>query len=275
MPPQQTIDVVTTISGPAPDLETFASQVDEACRQVAMVQTQAVAPRVESRRLFRKTVRPDFGESFRLLALTVSQMAAVTPLDTLLVMGAYPRDGRTTVAANLSMALAGMGRRVVLVDADTRRPRLAQLLDVDVPVAATTPSPAPPTGNGHASSLVGPLRNGERPHASGTGATSPLAVAPTDLAGLVLVQPLPGNEATLGSETMAHLLGAMRSVADFVILDSPPCLPYADAFFLAPLAHGVLYVVRRRQQDVEAQGRIQAQLTRLGANVIAAVFNDA
>lgn len=218
-----------------------------------------------------------FSEAYRMLALSIARLDETRPMRTIIVMGAYPGDGRTTTVANLGIALAELGKRVLVVESDARAPQLASFLGVP-----SQPQAVP--------------RNA-------------LSVLATRFDGLLLVRPVwaandsPPPEPRLMAKLLKRgrakgdgdeqlVLPALRtvrafvesrschgspsdSVADFVILDSPPCLRYSDAFFLARETDGVLYVVRRRRQDVQAQRAIQAQLRTIGANIIGAVYNEA
>lgn len=205
---------------------------------------ERLAPR--SRPLLEGEVRADFSQQFRLLALTVQQLAAQQPLQTILVMGAYPGDGRTMTVAHLGMALTEIGYRVVVLDSDARNPELGQLLREEElgDEGAPTRGPLPP-----------------------------MAV-PTRVPGLMLVPSSSLDLARRDPSVMTELLSALKAMADFIILDSPPCLRYVDAFFLARFVDGVMYVVRRRQQDAGAQHAVQSQLARLGARVLGVVYNE-
>lgn len=194
----------------------------------------------------------DFAESFRLLALTVERLNELGKLKTILVMGAYPGDGRTTTVNHLGLALAEMGRRVILVEADGQQAGLSRLLSADGNRPATASPPAPAEQFFLSPELVHETTN---PH---------LGLVRHSSLGLAEAEPT----------AWEALLARLRPAADYIILDSPPCLKNADAFFLAPIVDGVIYVVRRRAQDVEAQRTIQARLTRLGATVLGVVFNE-
>ena len=195
--------------------------------------------------------KAEFIESFRLLAASLRTMHASRRLHTVLVMSAYPGDGRTTTVLNLGIALAEAGSRVLLVDADLRRPALARLLGIE---------PAPP--------LQAILANGHLPAPEATPGQ------PTEIEGMRVLpaEPIPRHHPLPALEPLARWL-ADHAEVDHIILDSPPCLHYADAFQLAPLVDGVLYVVRRRRQDPEAQRGVRAQLEQLGANLLGIVFN--
>src|SRR5207248_5843576 len=79
----------------------------------------------------------------------------------------------------------------------------------------------------------------------------------------------------LGSQRMADVMSQLAENADFVLIDSPPCLLYADAVVLSPLTDGVLYVVRSGPQDKAAQKRVHKQLQQAKARILGVVFNDA
>ena len=74
--------------------------------------------------------------------------------------------------------------------------------------------------------------------------------------------------------TLPTLLAEVRPMADFIVMDSQPCRGSSDAFFLAPLADAILYVVRRRKQDVEEQRSIQHRCAGIGGKVLGAVYNE-
>jgi Mrp family chromosome partitioning ATPase len=158
-------------------------------------------------------------------------------------MGAYSGDGRTMTVAHLGMALAELGSRVVVIDSDFRKDDLAGLLQMKTEGA------------------IGLI-------------SSPDADANYE-AGLMLIR-MNWTDSPLQAKDSAFpaLLGNLRPLADFVLLDSPPCGTHADAFFLAPLVDGVLYVVRERNQNVEEQRGVQAQLARLGATTLGVIFNE-
>jgi Mrp family chromosome partitioning ATPase len=186
----------------------------------------------------------DFEEALRLLALNVCNRAKTQQLQTILVMGAYPGDGRTTVVGNLGLALASLGSRVIVIASDFRKLDLPDLLRVEF---------AEPE-DGH---------------------LPPAQVAASYKTGMTVVRlTSPANEGGDKSALLTALLAELRPLADFIILDSPPCLAWSDAFFLAPLADSVLYVVRRRKQNVDAQRNIQVQLAGMGVNVLGVVYNE-
>jgi Mrp family chromosome partitioning ATPase len=193
-----------------------------------------------------KSLRPDFAEAYRMLALQVQQRATTQQLRTLLVMSAYRGDGRTTVAANLGVALTELGLRVVLVESDTRRPALAALFP----------------------------EMSDAPASTSDDRMGPMGLVPITEADLVVWRPQTLQVSPPRPVDVKAVIEAARSAVDIVILDSPPCLRYADAFSVAPLVDGVLFVIRRRAQSVDAQRTVQEQLGQLGAKVLGVVYNE-
>ncbi len=197
-----------------------------------------------------------FAEAYRTLRANIGFSSIDQPLKTILITSAAPLEGKTTTVINLGIIMAQADSRVLIVDADLRRPSLHQAL-------------------GHAP-------NGQRPLKGLSNVivgTCPLdeAIVPTGFAGLSLLPagvmpPNPGE--LLGSQRMQAAIGELAQRADFVLIDSPPCLLYADAFVLSHMADGVLYVLRAGAQDKAAQRRVQKQLQQAKARMLGVVFND-
>lgn len=190
-------------------------------------------------------------EAYRYLRAHLSLLIADIPGDgaVILVTGARPREGRTSVAANLAAALAHAGDTVLLVDADLRNPALATLFD---------------TGDraGLADLLVGRASLEE-------------VAVPTDVAGLRLVTAgtVPVGADSLDPTRLTRLMAGMRTSADVIVIDSAPVLAVSDAVTLARISDLVLLVadVRRtgRQQAADASHQIQGT----GPQIVIGVLN--
>jgi len=167
------------------------------------------------------------------------------------VVSAEPGEGKTTTAANLAAALAQAGNRVILVDADLRRPRLHTLFGVSNNLGLTTA--LLPDGDPLAAHLQTTTVPGLRLLTSG---------------------PQPPNPAELvGSERMTALLAEMNTLADWVVLDTPPVLAVADAALLAHASDATLLVVDAQSTRRRSAQRAVALLTAAGAHVVGAVLN--
>ena len=130
-------------------------------------------------------------------------------------------DGKTTLAANLALSIAQSGKRVIIVDADCRRPRMHKLFGLSA-------------GPGLAAAIGG---KAELPDAVRPTAVPELSVLPCGR--------VPPNPAELLSQPgFAELLDVLRGQYDYVIVDTPPLLAVTDPCIVAPLADGVLLAVR-------------------------------
>ncbi len=195
--------------------------------------------------------RSGVAEAYRTLRSNVEFAAVDAPVRTLLVTSAVPGEGKTVTAANLAVVFAQAGRKVLLVDADLRKPRVHAMFDL---------------ANAHG--LTTMLRSDT---------VRPEAVSHvTDEANLRVLTtgPLPPNPAELlGSHRMQAVMGLLRESADLVIFDSPPLQAVTDSAVLSSFTDGTLLVIdagRSRRRAVRTAGEI---LTRAGANVLGVVLN--
>lgn len=167
------------------------------------------------------------------------------------VTSANVGEGKSTVASNIAWVLAESGERVVLVDADLRRPAVARAFDVDGSV-------------GLSQVLAGTIDLAE-------------AVQPTTQPNLELLTAgeIPPNPSELlGSHRMAALIEQL-SMDAFVVLDAPPLLPVTDAALLTRNADGALIVVLHGKTRKEEAERTAAALRAVGAKVLGTVINRA
>lgn len=165
-------------------------------------------------------------------------------------------EGKTTVATNLAIALAQIGRRVILVDGDLRRPRLASIFDT-------------------------PCEGGLAELLDADGPVEDLSLATyivkTPVPNLSLLPTKPASEGIstkLHSSRMRVLLERLRREFDHVIIDSPPMLHIADARVLGWLADGVLLVLRARRTTRESALAAYDCLLQDGTHVLGTVLND-
>lgn len=190
-------------------------------------------------------------EAFRLLRTHLQFVAVGRPLRTLLVTSSDVGDGKSLMAANLAVVAAQAGRKVLLVDADLRRPSLHGLFDVQNRLGLT-------------SLLVAEQGSATR------------ALLPTRVEGLWLLPsgPLPPNPSELlASHRMRDCLAELKELADLVIIDSPPVLIVSDPVVLSNLADGTLFVVNAQRTRGRRAAHAVATLQKAGANVLGAVLN--
>jgi succinoglycan biosynthesis transport protein ExoP len=157
----------------------------------------------------------------------------------LMVTSSVPAEGKSTVAVNLALALAETSGRVLLVDADLRRPTVAGQLGLEGAAGLTTV-------------LVGQAAVEDVTQEWGTAGLQVLAAGPRP----------PNPTEMLGSPAMRRLLDRLRTDYDHVVLDCPPLLPVADALVLSRTADGTIVVANatkvRRHQLAESLGALEA-----------------
>lgn len=163
----------------------------------------------------------DFGEAFRSLRTSLHARYGEGGTKTMLVTSAQPLEGKTTTACNIAMALAYGGARVLLVDADMRRPGLHRPLRLK-------------NDRGLAQVLSGQVRVRD---------VIQRTIDPNLLA-ITAGTPPPNPSELLASERMKTLLtNFMHGPFDWIVIDTPPVLAVTDAVVLAPLVSGVTFVV--------------------------------
>lgn len=188
-------------------------------------------------------------EAFRSLRANLEFSDLDNPVKSLLITSSTLSEGKTTIAVNLAIVMAQLGRKVVLVDADLRRPRVHQVLGI--------------------SNLAG-LSDVLRKHAT----IQDVAHAWGNGNLIVITSgSLPPNPAeVLSSDKMVHIMNELKTIADIVIIDSPPFL-LADASVLAARADGVLLVVQSNKTHLNAALSMMEQLNRVGARIIGVALN--
>lgn len=188
-------------------------------------------------------------EQYRALKTKLYQMREKGRLQTILVTSAAPGEGKTLTSVNLALTIAQeINQRVLLVDADLRRPNVHHTLGL-------------PQRAGLADML-----KGDRPIDA--------LITPTPVVGLYLLQAgsIPENPAELlNTQRMKDLLKNAADRFDWVILDSPPFLPLADTELMSTLVDGILVVVRALQTPADLISKSAQGLQ--GKKVLGIVFN--
>jgi capsular exopolysaccharide synthesis family protein len=200
-------------------------------------------------------------EAFHLIRAHLRYFNVDRELRTLMVASAAPGDGKTTVARHLAGAAARMGSRVLLLEADLRRPTIAVQLDVA-------------SGPGVADVLIGAVPLGEAiqsvdlglPGADGRGAHSfDVLVAGSSL------PPNPGE--LIESHAMESLLQQAKTRYDLIVIDTPPLTAVSDAFPLLGKVDGVIIVGRVGRNRRDVAQRLHETLTGAGAPLLGVVAN--
>jgi capsular exopolysaccharide synthesis family protein len=190
-------------------------------------------------------------EALRRLRTNLQYADADHPVQVVAVTSAVPGEGRSAIACSLALLFAESGRKVLIVDAELRHPRLASFL-----------------GREGAAGLSTVL----------TGAAAIDEVLQPWGAGLWLLssgQTPPNPSELLSSHRMSDLVAELRDRFDIVIFDCPPLLPVTDAAVIAARSDGALLVVRfRRTKNAQVTGAVRA-LHAVNARIVGCVLNMA
>ncbi|MGH9179945.1 MAG: polysaccharide biosynthesis tyrosine autokinase [Acidimicrobiales bacterium] len=190
-------------------------------------------------------------EAYRSLRTSVQFLGLDRPVRTLQVTSPSASEGKTSTVANLAVALAGAGQRVIAVDCDLRKPRLHAFFGLDNEVGFTSVL----VGDAPLSEALQPLEgvDGLRLLASGS--------------------PPPNPSELLAGPRSAQVLESLAAQADVVLVDCPPVLPVTDAAILAGRVDATLVVVtatethrRRLHQALETLAQVGAPLAGLVLN---------
>jgi capsular exopolysaccharide synthesis family protein len=189
-------------------------------------------------------------EAYRSVRTGLLFSEALHSLRTLLITSPSPAEGKTTTAANLAITFAEQGKRVLLVDADLRRPRLHDVFGISRDPGLTQLI----LGQASLSRIVHQTQYG-------------LHVLPAGL--------LPPNPAELlGGERMQEVIDELRTAYEFVIFDAAPVLVAADPVVLATRVDGSLLVVRAGKTGREDGIQALHRLASVDARVVGGVLND-
>ncbi|MFO7536622.1 MAG: polysaccharide biosynthesis tyrosine autokinase [Chloroflexota bacterium] len=218
---------------------------------IAYIDTPSDA-RSSERLITQLKPRDPISEAYRVVRTNLNFAGIDGGLHNILVTSASPSEGKSTTVANLAVALAQTSKRVVVVDADLRRPTQHQLFNLPNNYGLTTAV----------------LDN-----------SSPVKthLQETKIPGLHLLSsgPLPPNPAELlNSQRMQQIIQDLTAEADYVLFDSPPVLSVADAAILAPRMSGCLLVTQAGQTRREALVDSVERLAKADALLFGVVINQ-
>ncbi|MDP3890439.1 polysaccharide biosynthesis tyrosine autokinase [Nocardioides sp.] len=190
------------------------------------------------------------GEGFRMLRTNLQFLDLDNQPKSLVITSAVAGEGKTTTSTNLAIALAQAGRRVLLVDGDLRRPRIAGLLGLESSIGLTTV-------------LVGRTRLDQSIQLHEESGVHFLSCGPTP----------PNPSEILQANATHELLHKLRDSYDAVIIDAPPLLPVADAAILATAADGAIIVTRHGKTTRDQLRAATQRLDKVGARLFGTVVN--
>lgn len=204
----------------------------------------------ESRVVFHTDPRGPAADRFRYLRMSLREPWETGKLKTLLITSALPKDGKSTVALNLATALVENGKRsVLLIEGDLHHPTLRQQLGLQ-------PGPGLSEAIEEKADPISAIRK----------------VDPLGIYLLPAGEPRGNPSELLQSEDVVSVMAKLTPLFDWIVIDSPPLAPLADALALARIADGTLMVARAGQTSVHD---VEETIERIGKRRVLGVILNA
>jgi capsular exopolysaccharide synthesis family protein len=200
-------------------------------------------------------------EAYRALATKLLLLAKRRDIKTVMVMSPSAGEGKSSITANLAVELVGAGRHVLVISADTRRPRLHRFFGVTNDVGLLNAL----ADEASVEDVTQPVDLPRRWKEPGE-VHSSLRVLPS---GYAVTRSMRG----LSSDQLGSLLKDLREEFDFVLIDSPAALLVADALAAATTVDGILMVADARTTKPESIKWLRQQLDQVDAHVLGGVLN--
>ncbi|MDD3296509.1 MAG: polysaccharide biosynthesis tyrosine autokinase [Candidatus Omnitrophica bacterium] len=190
-------------------------------------------------------------EAFRMLRTNVIFLGGGKKIKSILITSPNPSEGKSFISANLAIAIASAGEKVVLVDADLRRPMIHKYFAIE-------------NKKGLSSYLIGewPLQD--------------IRTCPDTLERLKVIPsgPMPANpNELLGTSKTQELITALNEDGNFVIVDSSPILAVSDSLVLSAKTDGTILIICASSTTKKSGSRAKLLLKDVGANILGGVLN--
>lgn len=195
--------------------------------------------------------RSPISEQYRTLRTNMEFSSVDKELKTIMVTSSSPSEGKSMTTANLAVVYAQQGKKVLLIDADLRKPTVHYTFRLD-------------NLRGLSNILVNEARLEEAAYATGI----------NDL-DVISSGPIPPNPSELlGSRRMESFIQEASKLYDYIIFDTPPVLAVTDAQILANIVDGTILVIRSGQTESELAIKAKEALEPAKAKLLGAVLND-
>ncbi|HUQ63689.1 MAG TPA: polysaccharide biosynthesis tyrosine autokinase [Acidimicrobiales bacterium] len=195
--------------------------------------------------------RSPASEAYRTLRTSIQFMALERPVRTMQITSPSPEEGKSTTIANLAVAIARAGQRVVILDCDLRRPRMHEFFGLDRSIGFTSVL----LGKVPLSAALQPVPNQSR--------LSILASGP----------PPPNPSELLSSVRTVEVLTSLQAEADIVLIDCPPVLPVTDALVVSGRVDATLVVCVAGSTSRKEAARAIELLRQVDAPLVGTVLN--
>lgn len=210
--------------------------------------------RANSELLINNDPRSSLAEAYRQLRTSILLSTAGHAPKSLLITSSLPSEGKTTTAVNTAISLAQTGAKVLVIDADMRRPRLHSVFGISNAEGLSTIL----SSEMDSSKILEIIQYDE---------DSKLNLLPSG--------PIPPNPAELiGSEQMAGMLNKMQEHFTHVVVDSPPIASFTDGVLVASMVDGVILVVHSGKSSRQVVRRSRQLLQDIGAKILGVVLNN-
>jgi succinoglycan biosynthesis transport protein ExoP len=199
-------------------------------------------------------------ESFRLTLTSILLMSRIGRQPKIIVVTSPgPSEGKTTVVSNMAIAVAESGRKVLIIDADLRRPRMHTIFGIEK------------------NEGLGELMTRAKANGNGAARLAP-TVCQTQIEGVFV---LPSGDTTnlnlsqvFHSPEIAYLLNQLTEQFDLILIDTPPMIQFQDARLMARFADGLILVVRSGVTARDSAVTAREQLAQDNINVLGTILND-
>lgn len=195
--------------------------------------------------------RSPITEQYRTLRTNLQFSAIDHPLDSILVTSTNPGEGKSITVANLAIVYAQAGKKVLLIDADLRKPTV------------------------HYTFRLNNLRGLSNVLIGDNALEESISTSSVDNLDVMSSGPIPPNPAELlGSKKMLAMLEHAKTLYDMVIIDSPPTLAVTDSQILSQIVDGTLLVIRSKQTEYEGAIKAAEALKQGKGRILGTVLND-
>jgi capsular exopolysaccharide synthesis family protein len=203
---------------------------------------------------FIKDPRAPFSEALRTTRVSLQLSGAGTKSKSFVITSTKPKEGKTTLASNLALTFAGAGEKVVVVDADMRKPRIHKVFGNNGDAK---------DNQGGLSSFLAGAESGELLQSNGMRNLH-----------FITAGPIPPNPVELlASKSFANLMEKLEKRFDRVIVDGPPCQGFADVLVLSQNVGGVVLVSSIGETTRDSLRQFKKSMMNINGTILGCIIN--